>query len=218
MTTHEDASNIRLVCFDLGGVVIRICRTWTEGCRAAGIDVRDERQRAAARDRRHELIVQYQTGRIDGPTFARRVSDAIGGLYSPDEIMAVHHAWMLGSYEGVDRLIDDLHARDRATAALSNTNAEHWEKIVTYPAVMRMHHRLASHVLGLHKPDPAMYERAASHFGVPADSIVFFDDLPENVAAARDCGWRAFEVDPHGDTASQMRTVLEQLGVLEPVT
>ncbi len=32
---------IRLVCFDLGGVVIRICRTWAEGCAAAGLEVRD---------------------------------------------------------------------------------------------------------------------------------------------------------------------------------
>ena len=31
---------IRLVCFDLGGVLVKICRSWSDGCRAAGLDVR----------------------------------------------------------------------------------------------------------------------------------------------------------------------------------
>ena len=43
-----------VICFDLGGVLVRICRDWNEGCAAAGIDPRthqprpghDERARA----------------------------------------------------------------------------------------------------------------------------------------------------------------------------
>jgi len=33
-------SGIRMVCFDLGGVLIKHCRTWREGCAAAGLRLR----------------------------------------------------------------------------------------------------------------------------------------------------------------------------------
>jgi len=45
--------------------------------------------------------------------------------------------------------------------------------------------------LGLIKPDPAIYAAADEAYGtVPAD-VVFFDDKPDNVAAARAHGWDA---------------------------
>ena len=31
---------IKLVCFDLGGVVVRICQSWAEGCARAGVECR----------------------------------------------------------------------------------------------------------------------------------------------------------------------------------
>ena len=31
----------RTVCFDLGGVIVRICRSWEEGCHRAGVSLRD---------------------------------------------------------------------------------------------------------------------------------------------------------------------------------
>ena len=40
---------ISLVCFDLGGVVVRICRSWAEGCAEAGLDVRGDVEEALTR-------------------------------------------------------------------------------------------------------------------------------------------------------------------------
>ena len=58
---------IRLVCFDLGGVIIRICRTWLEACRRAGLPVRDGIEGVLQREieTRRELNVLHQTGRLD---------------------------------------------------------------------------------------------------------------------------------------------------------
>ncbi|MFJ2815704.1 HAD family hydrolase [Streptomyces sp. NPDC087294] len=45
--------------------------------------------------------------------------------------------------------------------------------------------------LGVMKPDPRIYRAADQRYGrAPAD-VVFFDDRPENVEAARAHGWRA---------------------------
>jgi HAD superfamily hydrolase (TIGR01509 family) len=71
------------------------------------------------------------------------------------------------------------------------------------------------------KPDREIYHafaRATGFDGAPGsrggpEHIVFFDDLPENVAAARAAGWQAFRVDHTGDTAAQMGGVLRGLGV-----
>jgi HAD superfamily hydrolase (TIGR01509 family) len=84
--------------------------------------------------------------------------------------------------------------------------------------VLALRHRLASHLLRCAKPDASIYERARASFFEPLaghpEDIIFFDDLPENVAAARAAGWTAFEVDPHADTPGQMRKHLASVGIL----
>jgi len=210
-------NNSRVVCFDLGGVLIRICRTWDEGCANAGIPVRDPQARAKTTQLRRQLIVEYQTGRITGEVFAQRVSDALNNLYSPQEIMTVHHAWMLGEYPGVREVIHELNAAGCVTAALSNTNLEHWNRMHIFPGVMSLAHRFASHELGLHKPDPAIFaetERRLRAAGVSCESILYFDDLPENVAAANDAGWHAVQIDHTGDTAAQIRSAALRHGAI----
>jgi len=199
--SDRQAAPVRLVCLDLGGVVIRICRSWAEGCSAAGVACRDDEVWERTRAARRALVVEHQTGRIDAPTFAARASTLTGGLYSPAEVLGVHRAWMLGEYDGVAELLDRAHDAGLDTAALSNTNHDHWTQILGYPAVGRIRHPLASHLLGLHKPDPAIYRRAEQHLGYRGAEILFFDDLPENVEAARAVGWRAETIDPAGDTA-----------------
>ncbi|MCA9285754.1 MAG: HAD-IA family hydrolase [Phycisphaerales bacterium] len=203
----------RLVCFDLGGVVVRICRSWAEGCAAAGLPVHGAAERERTRSDRQEAVLAYQTGRIDGPAFARKISAILDGAYTPKEIMDVHRAWIIGAYPGMDTLIDGIHAAGLETGVLSNTNAEHWSALEGIGAFTRLHNRHASHLLGLHKPDPAIYRAFEAATGFGADDIVFFDDLPENVEGARSAGWRAMPIDPLGDPASQVRGHLAALGL-----
>jgi putative hydrolase of the HAD superfamily len=199
-----------VICFDLGGVMIRICRSWAEGCAAAGVPLRPGAAEIGAHGDLHDA---HQLGQIDGALWARQLSARLGGLYAPREIMAVHEAWMLGEYPGLGPVIDVVHRLGLETAALSNTNAEHWRQMAAYPAVQRLRHRLASHELGLRKPDPAIYQALERRLHVTGPDIVFFDDLAENLAAARSRGWRAVEIDPQGDTAVQIVAALRRYGV-----
>ena len=43
----------------------------------------------------------------------------------------------------------------------------------------------------LYKPDPAIYRLCEERMGLPPAKLLFFDDYPENVAAARALGWQA---------------------------
>ena len=43
--------------------------------------------------------------------------------------------------------------------------------------------------------------------------VIFFDDLEENIAAARSIGWTAHQIDHTRDTAAQMRYHLTRWGL-----
>ncbi len=156
----------------------------------------------------------HQTGRIDHEQFLREVVNSRGMRYSLDEARRVHAAWLLGEYPGVGDVIDLIHSHSVRTAALSNTNHAHWQAMENYPALRRLQHRLASHELGLVKPDPAIYHEAERRFGVNGRSILFFDDLVANVEAARAVGWNAVQIDHRGDTAAQIERALRLHHVL----
>jgi HAD superfamily hydrolase (TIGR01509 family) len=50
--------------------------------------------------------------------------------------------------------------------------------------------------LGVRKPAPAAYQRAAEALGTPPEQIVFLDDTPECVEGGRAAGMHAIQVDP----------------------
>lgn len=207
---------------------MRICRTWREACQAAGVEYREafDRQAAdpAAREARRVLVRRYEIGAIGTEEFIEAVAGATAGLYSAEEFRAIHEAWILDEYPGVAGLIDDLHAAGVQTGVLSNTNALHWRQLTSgphgpakFPTPEKVRHLHASHLLGLAKPDAAVFERFARAVGAPAadaGGVLFFDDLEDNVRGAQSAGWRAHLVDHSGDTAGQMRAVLTAAGAL----
>jgi FMN phosphatase YigB (HAD superfamily) len=204
---------IQLVCFDLGGVVVRTCHSWAEGCRNVGLDVRGD-VNAAIAPGWGDLNADYQSGRITHTVFSERFSAMISGLYTAEEVRRVHRAWILGEYDGIGAVVDALHDAGLESAVLSNTCEVHWELLPRYPAFTRLRNRLGSHLLGVRKPDEAAYRAVEEHTGFAGAEIIFFDDRVENIAAARDVGWNAVQIDPLGSTAEQVRAGLVAQGAI----
>jgi putative hydrolase of the HAD superfamily len=104
---------------------------------------------------------------------------------------------------------------------LSNTNHAHWRRLappahveaIEYPTPRMVRHLHASHLMGLSKPDEAIYREFSRRTGFAPERIVFFDDMEENIIAAQRTGWKAVQVDHAGDTVAQMSRVLESMGV-----
>jgi len=208
----EPGRGVRLVCFDLGGVLVRICRDWTEGCVAAGIEVRsvpDDPHRA-----RHSLTNEHQRGVLDLEAFSERLAATFDGRYTPPEIAKIHRAWLRGEYEDVHRIVERINGAGVETACLSNTNATHWEAMADYPSLRALDSRHASHLMGHVKPDEACFAAFEVATGRKATEILFFEDTPENAVAAARRGWRAVVVDPHVETAPQIERALGEHGVL----
>lgn len=78
------------------------------------------------------------------------------------------------------------------TAILSNSflgAREQEEKRYGFTSMVDL--AIYSHEEGIHKPDPRIFAIASERLGVPPAEIVFLDDVPANVEAARAVGLQA---------------------------
>lgn len=93
---------------------------------------------------------------------------------------------------------------------LSNTSSRFYrfrDKIEVWPL---MKGALLSFEEKLLKPDPALYRRLFSRFGLAPGQCLFVDDLHLNVEAARWCGMEAFH---YQNDISRLRAALRQAGI-----
>lgn len=109
-----------------------------------------------------------------------------------------------------EKLVEDVHATGVATALLSNAPRALGDAIDAAPWRPHFDHVYVSALIGAAKPRPEIYQRAADDLGVPAGTIAFVDDRPENVAGALAVGWQAHLWVDDADT----RAWLGELGVL----
>lgn len=208
--------DIRLVCFDWGGVILKICRSWEEGCKAAGIKVPAKKVSALCLAKQDALAQRFQTGQMSDKAFFRAIAKESGDFHSIEDVAAVHHAWLLGEYPGITDLIEELNAMgDLSTALFSNTNASHWARMEEdFPAASLIEHKHGSHLFGLAKPDEKAFAAFERRVGAAGTQILFFEDTAAHVEAARAFGWNAELIDPKTDTVKQMRSFLAGYEVL----
>lgn len=208
---------VRLVVFDLGRVLIRICDDWSHACRCAGvhIDVSPLLLNAA---KFKQLSNAIEVGQISFEQFAREIADLTGA--SPAQVRCAFEAYTREPYPGAAELVDELSAAGIATACLSNTNEPHW-RLLSRPdhpsffPLNRLRHRFASHLVRFRKPDEAIYAHVENETGASPESILFFDDVTENVEAAARRGWRVHRIDPKlQNPVPELRAVLQRHGIL----
>jgi len=212
-------SEISLVIFDLGRVLIRICNNWREAAALAGIEIPHDRPYVSddAAQPDQEAIVLLDTGRIDLNEFARRVAVTRG--IPPQHVIRAYDIFLRQPYPGAVELIDELHASGLRTACLSNTSDGHWRQMCdpghsSFFPLDRLTWRFASHLIGACKPSDAIYEHVEQTTELAPSSILFFDDLEENVAAARRRDWNAHLIRLDADPIAQARRHLRVYGTL----
>ena len=93
-----------------------------------------------------------------------------------------------GSLELVERLL----ARSIPLHAITNFGADTWAGFrPTAPVFDSFEDIVVSGDEKLAKPDPAIYALAERRFGYAPEAMLFIDDSPPNVEAARARGWHA---------------------------
>ncbi|MCH7904589.1 MAG: HAD-IA family hydrolase [Armatimonadetes bacterium] len=198
----------RVVAFDLGGVLIRICNRWSDAVELAlpeqglneGLGLLNE----------STALVAYQAGKFDTSEYLVELARFLG-CRTADQAKLVHNAILVEPYPGTAELTQDIASAGLQTGCLSNTNDLHWQEIFgsgRFPFADLLTVNVASHHVGVNKPDPAMFEAFERKSGFSGSEIVYFDDTKENVEAARVRGWHAHAVDPSVGTTSQVRRTL----------
>jgi len=118
--------------------------------------------------------------------------------------------WAVLADESAD-LLDRIARRGTPLGVLSNAPSSLATAVRRAGWSERFETLVFSADLGVMKPDPDIYRRADERFGRAPSDVVFFDDRPVNVEAARAHGWRA-----HVWTGAEAATeVLVREGVLD---
>jgi HAD superfamily hydrolase (TIGR01509 family) len=207
--------NVKLVAFDIGGVIVRICRTWHDVFAITGIE--PDAGLIDSAEWIKQVNVEFECGRISHDELIERAA-GYADHCTPEQVAALVDAWLIEPYADVDGIIANLKSAAVHTACLSNTNERHWHLMTEadprFAHIPSLDTHIASHRVGVMKPDAGIYEALEAATDLRGDQIVFFDDLDANIAAARSRGWHAHEIDPHGHPAEQITAHLEALHVL----
>ncbi len=134
-------------------------------------------------------------------------ADAFIGKWRLDlgraEFLEAFKHWVVRPFDGVADLLQVLASRHRL-ACLSNVNALHWERCRELGVADLFDAHYLSHDLGMRKPEAEIYAAVAADLGVGRSDIVFFDDVPANIDAARDAGMKAELVTSPGAIAEAL--------------
>jgi FMN phosphatase YigB (HAD superfamily) len=186
--------------FDLGRVVLDIDMTRTMACwaRHAGCAPAD----IVARYSVDAFYEQHEVGTLDAAGYFDRLRHSLGIDISDDQFLEGWNAIFVGEMPGIAALLARA-ARRLPLYAFSNTNAAHVAYFsVPFAAVLGHFRELfLSSSIGLRKPDAEAYDHVVAAIGVPAQRIVFFDDLIANIEGARACGLKAVHVTSPGSVA-----------------
>jgi len=193
----------RVLLFDLGGVLLRL----NSPEQAFGLQMSESE--FLERWIHSPSVREFERGAIDAESFARSIVTETDLPYDWREFLEKFDAWPDQLYEGITDLLDNIPSTCRC-ALLSNTNAIHWHRDgVASELAHRFEKVFLSYLTGRLKPDVDAYHQVQKDLGCDADQIVFFDDNPANILAAKECGWHSTLTRGPGE----LRTALDELGV-----
>ncbi len=144
-----------------------------------------------------------ECGRIDIPAFEIRFAPTIGA--EPENLAARLFAGM-GPDEAMIGAVERIRGAGIRTGLLSNS----WHADM-YPqdVLQRLFDVLViSGEVGMRKPDPRIYELTVERMELPAERLVFVDDIGGNLKPARAAGFHTILHTSAAETISQLEDVL----------
>jgi len=201
-----DKRKPRILLFDLGGVLIdidfsRALRAWQPYSHLSF----DELKQAFRFD---ENYARHERGEITAAEYFKHLSSVLALDAQHADIERGWNAIFVSEIAETLALVRA--ARDRLPChVFTNTNAAHqaaWSRM--FPIVASSFDRIfASHEIGLRKPEQRAFAHVAQALGVPAASIMFFDDSLENVEGAQQAGLQAVHVRTPQDVANSLQWI-----------
>ncbi|MEL4503426.1 HAD-IA family hydrolase [Luteococcus sp. H138] len=198
---------MQTIIFDLGGVLVE-----------ETTQIRDAAKRLGVAP--HEIARRYWSERLDWDHGASnldywgRVADGAGVNISEevaDDLARFDSRLWTTLRPAARQILADLADKPQPVWLLSNAAAVFEQTVDESDWREFIDGRFISGALRLLKPDPAIFAHVEQALGTDPAELHFIDDRPENVAAARERGWRARLWSSDADT----RAWLVGLGVLD---
>jgi putative hydrolase of the HAD superfamily len=191
MTTAAANPDIRVLLFDVGGVLVEL----------GGVEVilawlgnRITAEELWRRWLQSDSVRGFETGRIDATQFAAGVIAEFGLTVEPQQFLESFVGWPTGLYPGTLEMLARIPRRYQR-ALLSNSNPLHWPRVLDemrLGAAFDSH--FVSHLTGRIKPDRQAFEHVLQSLGCRPAQVLFFDDNLLNIEAARTLGMHAVQV------------------------
>jgi len=198
---------IRAVVFDIGGVVL----DWSPRHLYRSVfDDPDEADRFLREVCTLEWHVQHDHGTPMEHTIPLLVAQHPHYATQIEAWRDRYLDMVAGYVEGMVDLLAALRATGMPTYALTNMPAEMMPQLRdAYPVIAAFEGAIVSGDELVMKPDPRIYRLLTERFGLRPEHTVFVDDVPANVDAAWQLGFRAVRFE----SAPQLREALRRWGV-----
>lgn len=192
--------------FDLGGVLIEIAimnymKKWTHS---------GNNNEWVVQWLRSPSVRLHETGKIGFEEYTHDIIKEMDFKCTQDEFKKCFPLFTKGPYNGALELLNEVRRKNRV-ACFSNTNTIHWEDLTRKHQLDRYFDKaFLSFEMGMIKPDKEAFDYVVRDLEVKPSRLLFFDDNPYNIEAARHSGITAFLVN--GPT--EVRRKLLSLGLI----
>jgi epoxide hydrolase-like predicted phosphatase len=192
---------------DYGGVLTSdVFAAFNVFCEHEGLPPDAVRERFRTDATARDLLAQLEVAALDTDEFERRFAALLG--VAPERLIAR----LFGAVKPDADMLGAV-AAARAAGVRTGLISNSWGAGEVYERERLdglFDVVLISGEIGLRKPDPAIYRLAAEQIGLPPERLVFVDDLPANLKAARAMGIVTVR---HRDAASTIAELERALGV-----
>lgn len=196
-------SKIKLILFDLGGVIVELSGTPVKNEWLAGNDTAEESWRKWLTS---DIPRAFEMGKLDADEFARQMVADLDLSVSATEFKEHVRKIPVGLYPGTLELLQTLKTTHKI-ALFSNSNELHWERKMGEMGLAGVFdYEFASHLIHRVKPDAAAFEYVVAELGLEPSEILFLDDNMLNVAGARALGIQAEQVKGLAEVKTCLRS------------
>jgi epoxide hydrolase-like predicted phosphatase len=193
---------------DFGGVLTtNVFVAFGGFCEREGLAPDHVRMAFREDERARSALEGLELGTMTVPEFERQFGAAIG-LPEDAHEGVIERLWAdLGPDEEMIEAVARFRERGILTGLISNS----WGTALKYEQELmeRLFDGLViSHLVGLRKPDPRIYELGAESIGLAPEECVFVDDLPGNLKPARAMGMATVVHTTAAETIPQLEELL----------
>jgi glucose-1-phosphatase len=190
--------NIKNIIFDYGNVILLLdFKKLRDGWKNLSIDDPDTFFSHGVQE---PIFDRFDRGLVSVTEFRDFIRNKIGKTdLTDEEIDAAWNSLLSGVDEGTHDMLAELNKKYR-TFLLSNINPIHYEYIMNYLknefGFENNDHLFEktyySHLIGIRKPDKAIFEKVLAENGLNPEETWFIDDIAANLQPAKALGIQTF--------------------------